>query len=161
MTVAKAEYLTAFQDLLTLDINTCTIEVCIASLPSYTSAFEFKRLKLSQSVQQDFHKLAAVFLLEYYKEQQQQNLQLLQFEAGSKLSGNQVEHLDLSQSPYDSIVKQTQPLIQLDHLEDFHQEPSFTKSMRFYVIILQPPHGQPIYLYRRYGNSKINNNPPH
>lgn len=157
MTVARAEYLTAFEDILTLDITTCTVEVCIAAQPAYADAStpQFRRLQLSQPLRDDFRKLAATFLAEYRRAQQDKSLALLQFEAGSQITGNQVEHINLSQSPYDSIVKQTQPLTIVESVEDFHPEPSFTQSMRFYVIILRTPRNKSIYFYRRYGNSRM------
>ncbi len=155
MTVAKAEHFTAFQEILKLDISSCTTEVCIASRHDYKDMPEFRRLRLAESVKEEFRALVTAILVEYYKELQLHDLQVLEFDVTSKPASYQIEHLDLSKQPYDNIVEQTQPLEMLYSLDTFKEERSFTENMHFYVIILQPPQGQPIYFYRRYSPKKI------
>src|SRR6185312_6119057 len=116
MTVAKNEYLTAFQEILTLNIKACTVEVCIASLPVNEPQPNFKRLRLAESLKDGFRDLVAACLVEYHKDLLLHNLQLLEFDVASKPAGYQIEHLDLSKKPYDNIVEQTQPLKMLHGL---------------------------------------------
>ena len=154
MTVAEAEYFQALQDILKLDINTCTVELCIAARKDNGSMPEFRRLRLAESVKEQFRQLASASLIKYYKQLQLHNLQVLEFDVTGKLESYQIEHLNLAKQPYDNIVEQTRPLRALHGLDTFKEELSFTESMRFYVLILQPPQGQPIYLYRHYSIKK-------
>lgn len=155
MTLAKAEHLHALQEILTLDVDACTVEVCIASLPPHETMPEFQRLRLIESLKKDFRNTVSKLILESYKELQLHNLQLLDFEVASKPAHYQIEHLDLTKHPYNNITEQIQPLSRLYGLDTFQEETPFTTNMHFYVIILQPPHGQPIYFYRRYSAKKM------
>lgn len=159
MTTARAEHFDTLQDILKLDIRTCTTEVCIAARRENESMPEFRRLRLAESVKEEFRELVAAALLTYHKELHLHNLQVLDFDVASQPQDYQVEHIDLSKQPYDNVLEQTQALTMLHSLETFKEELSFTRSMRFYVIILQPPQGQPLYFYRRYSPAKILNTP--
>lgn len=155
MTVAKTEYLNALQEILKLDINSCTAEVCIAARKDSEGLPEFRRLSLAQSLKEEFRDLVATCLVEYQKQFQLHNLQVLDFDIAGKPENYQVEHIDLSKQPYDHIMKQTGPLTLLHGLGTFKEELSFTERMRFYIIILRPPQGQPIYFYRRYSPKRM------
>ena len=155
MTVAKAEYFNALQEILTLDISTCTAEVCIAARKDNESLPEFRRIRLAESIKKEFRDLVADCLVEYQKQLHLHNLQVLDFDVAGKPEKCQVEHIELTTPPYDHIVEQTQPLAMLHGLETFKEELSFTEKMRFYVIIVQPPQGEPIYFYRRYSPKRV------
>jgi hypothetical protein len=155
MTLARTEHLHALQEILTLDVDACTVEVCIASLPPDETMPEFQRLRLTESLKKDFRNIVSTLIVESYKELQLHNLQLVGFEVASKPARYQIEHLDLAKRPYNNVTKQVQPLSKLYGLDPFQEKASFTAHMRFYVIILQPPHGQPIYFYRRYSAKKM------
>ncbi|GHO56070.1 Kiwa anti-phage protein KwaB-like domain-containing protein [Ktedonobacter robiniae] len=155
MTVARAKYFRALQDILSLDISTCTAEVCIAARKDSESLPEFRRLRLAESIKKEFRDLVADCLVEYQKQLHLHNLQVLDFDVAGKPEKYQVEHIELTKPPYDHIVEQNQPLNMLHGLETFKEEPSFTEKMRFYVVILQPPQGQPIYFYRRYSPKRV------
>jgi hypothetical protein len=116
---------------------------------------DFRRLHLAEAVKKDFRDLVAAALIYYYKELQLHNLQLLEFDVEGKLARYQIEFVDLSKQPYDHIMEQTQPMTMLQSLDAFKAELSFTRHMRFYVIILQPPQGQPIYFYRHYSPKRM------
>ncbi len=154
MTVARAEVLSALQEILTLDSNTCTVEVCIAALDDNELLPEFRRLRLAESLKEEFRYLVQTALFDYHKQLKLHNLQLLEFDVASKPASYQIEHVDLTKKPYDHIVEQTQPLTMLYGLETFKEKPSFIAKMRFYVVILQPPQGQAIYFYRRYSSKR-------
>jgi len=155
MTLARDEHLHTLQEILTLDVNTCTVEVCIATLPPDETMPEFQRLRLAESLKKDFRNIISTFIVESYKELQLHNLQLVDFEVASKPARYQIEHLDLAKQPYDNVTEQVQPLSRLYGLDIFKEEAPFTTHMRFYVIVLQPPHGQPIYFYRHYSAKKM------
>ncbi len=155
MTVAKAEYFQTLQDILRLDSSTCTAEVCIAARNDSESLPEFRRIQLAESIKEEFRDLVAASLFEYQKQLQLHNLQVLDFDVASKPESYQIEHIDLAKKPYDNIVEQTHPLAMLHGLEAFNERPSFIGKMRFYVIILQPPQGQPIYFYRHYSPKRV------
>lgn len=82
-------------------------------------------------------------------------MKVLDFDVSSKPDSHEIEYVDLTKQPYDKIAEQIQPLAMLHGLDTFKDEASFIKDMRFYVIILQPPQGQPIYFYRRYTSKKM------
>jgi hypothetical protein len=155
MTAAKAEYFNALQDILKLDLGTCTTEICIASRSDKESMPEFRRLRVSQAVKEEFRDIVGDVCVEYHKALLLHNLEVVEFDVGSKPGKYQVEHLDLSKPPYNNIVRQTQELTMLQGLDTFKEEPSFIGKMRFYVIILRPPQGEPVYFYRRYSPTRI------
>lgn len=155
MTVAQNAAFTALEEILSLDINTCTVEVCIAALDDKDPLPEFKRLRLAESLKVEFRYLVQNALFDYHKQLKLRNLQLLAFDVASKPASYQIEHVDLTKKPYDHIVEQTQPLTMLHGLDPFKEELLFITRMRFYVIILQPPQGQAIYFYRRYSPKKM------
>jgi len=155
MTVAPTEALTALEEILALDLNTCAVEVCIAALDDGELLPKFKRLHLTESLKEEFRYLVQTAMFDYLKLLKLHNLQLLEFDVASKPAGYQIEHVDLTKKPYDHIVEQTQPLTTLYDLDTFKEELLFITRMRFYVVILQPPQGQPIYFYRRYSSKKM------
>ena|SRR5436309_2946439 len=155
MTVAKAEALRALQEILKLDISTCTAEICIAARQDGEDLPELRLLRLAEPVKEEFRDLVADCLAEYRKQLFLHNLQVIDFDVAGKPEKYQVEHIELSKPPYDHIVAQTQPLTTLHGLQAFKGEIYFRDKMRFYVIILQPPQGQPIYCYRRYSPKRV------
>jgi Kiwa KwaB-like protein len=155
MTVARPEYLTTLQEILSLDINTCMVEVCIAALDDNESLPEFRRLRLAESLKEEFRYLIQTAMFDYRKQLKLRNLQLQEFDVASKPASYQIEHVDLAKKPYDNIVEQTQPLTMLHGLDTFKEEILFIEKMRFYVMILQPPQGQAVYFYRRYSQKKM------
>jgi|SRR5579859_4349077 len=155
MTVARAEALTALQEILSLDISTCTVEVCLASLANNASLPVFKRLRLAEALKEEFRCLIQAALFDYHRQLKLHDLQLLEFDVASKLANHQIEHVDLTKKPYDHIVEQTQSLTLLYGLDTFKEEASFIAKMRLYVVILQPPQGQAIYFYRHYSPKKM------
>ncbi len=157
MTVAQAEYFQALQDILNLEIDTCTAEVCIAARKDDESLPEFRRLRLAESVKEEFRDIVADYLVEYRKQLHLHNLELLDFDVTGKPEKYQIEHIELTRQPYNHVVEQTQSLTLLQSMATFKEELSFTRKMRFYVIVLQPLQGQPIYFYRRYSPSKMLN----
>lgn len=72
------------------------------------------------------------------------------YEVGTKLSGHEIEYLDLSN--YEHIQKQVAPLSSLIDLGGFDNDQTFVKNLRFYVIVLQLP--TPIYCFRWYTPKK-------
>jgi Domain of unknown function (DUF4868) len=155
MTIAKPEHFQALQDILKLDISTCTAEVCIAARKDSESLPELRRLRLAESIKEEFRDLVAAYLLEYQKQLLLHNLEVLDFDVVSKTASYQIESIDLAKKPYDHIREQVRPLEMLYSLDTFKEELSFTEAMRFYVIVLQPPQGQPIYCYRRYSPRRV------
>src|SRR5437763_13262922 len=139
MTMARAEYFSTLQEIITLDTNTCTVEVCIAALDDNDSLPEFRRLRLAESLKEEFRYLIGTALFDYHKQLKLHNLQLREFDVASKPAGYQIEHVDLTKKPYDHIVEQTRPLTMLHGLDTFKEQLSFITKMRFYVVILQPP----------------------
>src|SRR5579883_2119278 len=124
MTVASPEHVQALQEILRLDLATCTAEVCVASRKDSESLPTFRRIRLSEAIKNEFRDLAAASLFEYQKKLQLRDLEVLTFDVIAKLGSNQIEHIDLSRWPYDHIIEQTQPLAMLHGLDTFKAEPS-------------------------------------
>ncbi len=155
MTVATIENSNRIQDIFTLDVSACTIEVCLASVRPNEARPEFKRFRLNQPTKETFREIVKPILLKGNKDAQSHNLKILEFDVSSKPDSHEIEYVDLTKKPYDKIAEQIQPLAMIHGLDSFKDEDSFIKDMRFYVIILQPPQGQPIYFYRRYTSKKM------
>jgi hypothetical protein len=96
MTVAHTEALTALQEILSLDIKTCTVEVCIAALDQNELLPEFRRLRLAEALKEDFRSLVLDTQVDYYKQLMFHDLQLLEFDVASKPASYQIEHVDLA-----------------------------------------------------------------
>jgi hypothetical protein len=155
MTVARTECINILQDILKLNTDAYTAEVCIAARKDNESLPEFRRLGLAQSLKEEFRELVAACLVEYQKQLRLRNLQVLDFDVASKPEHYQIEHIDLTRTPYDHVMKQISPLALPFGLKSFNEELSFTEKMRFYIIILRPEQGKPIYFYRRYSPKRI------
>ena len=84
MTMARAEYFSTLQEIITLDTNTCTVEVCIAALDDNDSLPEFRRLRLAESLKEEFRYLIQTAMFDYRKQLKLRNLQLQEFDVASK-----------------------------------------------------------------------------
>jgi Domain of unknown function (DUF4868) len=149
MTSAKAE----LDRILELDLSECEVTVCLASSLKDEVLPRFERLLLSTELTETFRSVAAYTLAQYKKEHSSGNLVLRKYTVASKPESYEVEYLNVS--TYASIMEQINPLAALADVEVFEADEKFISGLRFYVIAVQPPSGDPIYFFRTYTPKKM------
>ena len=149
MTTAK----TIFEDILALDLGECDITVCLACALKDESMPRLERLLLSMELTETFRSIASFAQARYKRDLSNGDLLLHRYTFQSKPDTNEVEYLDVS--TYESIAEQVAPLASLADIEAFEAEEKFIASLRFYVIVAQPPEGDPVYFYRAYSHRKM------
>jgi Domain of unknown function (DUF4868) len=154
MTINVSEPEALLKYILTLDLATCTITVCIAAGETNSKDFEFRRIHQSENLAQQFREAIARGLEAYRKKLDERDIELCEFAADTTKQEQEVEYLNLL--PYDSIknqVKAVENYLDFGYFE--HQEQSFINRMRFYILHIKPPTGSPIYFYRNYSPSQM------
>ena len=149
MTIAKA----VLEQLFALDLSACEVTICLASSSKDEALPRFERLLLSTELTEVFRSVATYNLAHYKREHSTGNLVLRSYAVESKPDSYEVEHLDLS--AYESILEQVSPLSALADLELFQEDERFVSGLRFYVIAVQPPSGDPVYFFRLYTAKKM------
>jgi hypothetical protein len=149
MTTTKA----MLNRILELDLSECEVTVCLASASKDEILPGFERLLLSAELTETFRSVAAYTLAHYKKEHNNGNLVLRKYTVESKPESYEVEYLDLS--AYESIMEQISPLAALADVEVFEADEKFVSGLRFYVIAVQPPNGDPFYFFRSYTPKKM------
>lgn len=149
MTSAKAE----LDRILELDLSECEVTVCLASSLKDAVLPRFERLLLSAELTETFRSVAAYTLALYKKEHNSGNLVLRKYAVESKPESYEVEYLNVS--TYESIMEQISPLSALADVEVFEADEKFISGLRFYVITVQPPSGDPVYFFRTYTPKKM------
>lgn len=147
LTVPK-EALATLEHLFSLDLTTCDLIVCLASLGKDDDVPRYQMLEMRDVAQNTFRDIVQdtlAFYHESYKEGRNPQL----YDVTAKLDKGQTEWLDLS--TYVAIQQQVEPLAGYTDFDTFQEAKDFLRGLRFYVVIVQPPHGKPpIYFYRRY-----------
>lgn len=149
MTSVKAE----LDRILELDLSECEVTVCLASSLKDAVLPRFERLLLSAELTETFRSVAAYTLALYKKEHNSGNLVLRKYAVESKPESYEVEYLNVS--TYESIMEQISPLSALADVEVFEADEKFISGLRFYVITVQPPSGDPVYFFRTYTPKKM------
>jgi hypothetical protein len=149
MTTVKA----LLERILELDLSECEVTVCLASASKDAVLPGFERLLLSAELTETFRSVAAYTIAHYKKEYHNGNLLVRKYAVESKPESYEVEYLDLS--AYESIMEQISPLAALADVEVFEADETFVSGLRFYVIAVQPPHGDPLYFFRSYTPKKM------
>jgi Kiwa KwaB-like protein len=144
---------TVLDQLLELDLSECEVTVCLASSSKDEVLPRFERLLLSAKLTETFRSVAAYTIAHYKKERSDGNLVLRSYAVESKPDLHEVEYLDLP--TYESIIEQIGPLSALADVEIFEADEKFISGLRFYVVAVQPPSGQPVYFFRLYTHKKM------
>jgi len=143
------------QDLLTItnvDPTKCEVQLCMAALLPDKGSPDFRRVTLGQGVAASFGEITAQVLSKLGKQLSHDHLVLHWYEAGTRPDPHEVECLDLSK--HASIVKQIFGLSDIAALGSFDEDDTFTEALRFYVIVLRPKQGNPIFCFRTYSPRK-------
>ena len=149
MTTAK----TIFENMLALDLSACEVTVCLASALKDEVRPRIERLLLSAELAETFRSIATYAQARYKREYSNGDLLLHRYAYQSKPDAHEVEYLDISD--YENIAEQIVPLSTLADMEIFEADEKFIAGMRFYVIVAQPPEGDPVYFFRAYSPRKM------
>ena len=149
MTTAK----TIFENILALDLSKCEVTVCLASALKDETMPRIERLLLSAELTETFRSIASFTQARYKQDLSSGDLLLHRYTFQSKPDTHEVEYLDIS--TYESIAGQLEPLSTLADIEVFEAEEKFVACLRFYVIVVQPPEGTPVYFFRAYSHRKM------
>ena len=145
---------TLLKHILTLDINKCNLELCIASGGPRDKEYEFRAVYQSEDLMQTFREALTEILKPYREDLDDDTLRLEAFLADTVKEDHVVEYLNMM--PYDSFKQQMQPVEQpLDRQRFRHDEKDFIDKMRFYVIRVEPPGEPAINFYHRYSPAQM------
>lgn len=136
--------------ILSLDLATCTVTICLASAEEDAEVPTFETLQITDGLADDFRSIAAAAFTGCTRAQAKGDLVLCEYDAAYKPDKGDVEHLDLSTDGAKSISQQLAALSSIAGLPAYSGSSEFAAGLRFYVIILQPPDGDAVYLFRSY-----------
>lgn len=138
----------ALHDIVSTDLSKCAVHVAFAAFGKGDSVTRFEKLELSPALADEFRDVVGLTFSDLYTDLCNDVLRIHDYEAGTKLQPHEVEHLRVSEQ--ESVRSQLSLLSNLTELEPFEERVEFVSDLRFYVIILQPTDGLPIYCFRTY-----------
>ena len=150
---SHSDYLDVFKSILELNLAHCDVEVCLASIQQDQAVPLFMSIELSTEVNETFRNIVKSTLVHYAKEWYKHDLIVRSYAVESKTDDYEFEYLHLVD--HDSIARQIEPLSSLQDLGTFREEPWFVEGLRFYVIVVKPLDGEPVYFYRSYTPKKL------
>lgn len=148
----KDEAKSILRGILDLDLAACQVSVCLASVAGDDDVPTFQRLQISDDLIDDFREVAASVIQKRKNADDDGDLVLHPYDAGTNLASHEVEYVDLSQ--HSSIADQIASLSSLTGLAVFNVADDFVAGLRFYVIVVQPTGSEPIYCFRSYSPKK-------
>jgi len=153
MVDASTDHEAVFNSILNLDLQTSTVTVCLASTLKTESIPRFRRLKITDDVDEEFRNIISTFLKQYQAECNADELLFPEYAAQSQPEVYQVEYIDLS--AFTILLEQLTPLLSLADIQVFEEDEQFVSSLNFYVITVQPLSGDPVYFFRAYTPKKM------
>ncbi|MHB8597778.1 MAG: Kiwa anti-phage protein KwaB-like domain-containing protein [Ktedonobacteraceae bacterium] len=151
--VETTDYKGVFNNILSIDLNSCTINVCVASVSKTEATPHFQRIKITEEVGVDFRGIIEDFIKKYRSEWNADELLFPEYAPQSDPDTYEIEHISLS--AYNILLEQISPLLSLAGVEVFDEDKKFVADMRFYVIAIHPPQGDPVYFFRIYEAKKL------
>jgi Kiwa protein KwaB-like len=151
--VQTVDYKDVFNNILAIDLNTCTNNVCVASISRTEATPHFQRIKITEEVGVDFRSIIEDFIKKYRSDWNPDDLLFPEYAPQSDPDEFEIEHISLS--AYNILLEQMSPLLSLAGVEVFDEDKKFVADMRFYVIAMQPPQGDPVYFFRIYAAKKL------
>lgn len=142
----------SWKKILDTGVSKCEAQLCMAALTGEEEITEFQRVVLSRDLASEFSQFVEQRLGRLKKALDTNELVLHVYEPGAKLDAHEIEHLDLKD--YQAIAQQIKTLSNLEGLENFREEEQFLRSLRFYVIVIRPQKGEPIFCFRTYSPKK-------
>lgn len=143
----------ALGDILSIDADSCEVQLCLASLAAGDVA-DIQRVQISKSLAGEFRDIVKNTLAHRKKDFDKGDLVLKDYDAQAKLDYHEIERVDLSITDSDSLKKQILGLANIESLTVFSENDSFISNLRFYVMALRPKKGDPVLLFRTYTPKK-------
>ncbi len=139
------------QKFLSSDFSASHVCVCFASQKNSQDPISYRRLCMSAKLESQFRAIALKFLDTCADDLEDDRLDIRDYQAGIKLADHEVEHIRISSEG--RVQAQNDPLHEPLEFDDFVEEKSFAKHLRYYVIIVESPDGNPsnsLRFYRRF-----------
>src|SRR5690348_1281054 len=147
-----SDYQASLDEILQVDLTQCVISVCLAALVGDDDSPVFEKLQLSDDLTDDFRNIVRAVMEKYRRDDENGDLVLRRYDAGSKPEAFEVEYVNLTE--HDFIKNQISSLSSLVSVGIFDGRDEFVSALRFYAIVVQPPEGDPIYCFRSYSPKK-------
>ena len=141
-----------FGEILASSMDQSALTVCVASTGKADAEPSFQKLQLSIELAKEFASVVESTLAKYLRESKDSGLKFYPYDAGSNTDSHEIEYLDLPK--HDEIGQQFHALSSLADVPLFKAQDDFVSGLRFYVIIVQPPHGPSLYCFRSYTPKK-------
>ena len=135
----------ALANIFGLNLDDCEITVCLASFGVDDDIPRFEKLQLTDELTNDFRGVVKKMVGSWKVENENGDLELKRYEAGSKPESYELEYLEMSE--HESIQKQIGVLSSIADLPLFSGDGDFLSGLRFYVIIVQPNRGRTAYFF--------------
>ena len=139
---------TDLQGILNQDLREWTIKVCLASEVKGETTHEFRILQITDALTEEFRSLVEANLVKVGRKH------LSAYSPGSRLGAHELEYVDLAAPEFQPVNDQLGALPALENISDFSADDTFTKRLRFYVIVAERAEHEPIYFFRQYTKSK-------
>ncbi len=146
--VVADEYKQVLDGILQLDLNSCTMTVCLASIAKNEAVPSFERLRIAEELAEEFRTIIRNHLKEYEEKLKQDKLPFSEFNVESEDIPFEDEGERFSLAEYSYILEQLTPLETLTGIDVFQEDEHFVSGLRFYVIIVQPLIGDPVSFFR-------------
>ncbi len=140
------------EEIMDLDLGNCEVQVCMAGVSRDADSPDFQRITITQEVAGEFQQIVEKVLTKHKKELEKGDLVLHPYDPGTKLDLHEVEILQISE--HEAIKVQISGLSDITALDGFLAEEKFLSSLRFYVIVLRPESGNPVYCFRTYSQKR-------
>jgi len=138
---------TLFGKILTLDLDACEIQLFLASLTDDDTP-DFQCVTITDDVATEFKEIVKKAIAKRKKDADEKDLVLQDYDPQTKLDQHEVEYLDLS--AHSSIKNQIAALADVASLASFSEDDEFITKLRFYVLMLKPKQGDPVFFFRSY-----------
>lgn len=147
--VSRAKLREQFLDVLSVDVEASSINVFLASATDDDPVPRFRVLQITQDLAEKFREVVQQVTIRLLKESATRDLVVYPYDGGSKPDPHEVEHLDLA--AFAEVGDQIKPLASPVSLDLFSpDEQKFIRGIRFYVMVVQPDKGSPVYFFRSY-----------
>jgi hypothetical protein len=147
----RHDYESVLCEILSLNLDLCEIQVCLASLGEGGLA-NIERIQISKSVVCDFKEIIKRNIGWKKKQYDHGDLVIKKYDALAKIDDNEIERINMNE--HESIKKQVTGLGKIESLDIFKAKPEFIANLRFYIIVVCPIKSDPIFFFRTYTPKK-------
>jgi Kiwa protein KwaB-like len=141
-----------FGRVLSMNLDGCTVTVCLGSLSEDQKEPSIEQLQLTDELTTEFADAAKETAQHYSGLHSKNELVLRQHDAGSKPDPHEVEYFDLDD--HDSVANQVNLLATPSQIPVFTLAEKFVAGLRFYAIVFRCGNKPPLYFFRTYTPKK-------